>query len=205
MQKNILFTSFLFLTFTINTIAQGNDIKWLRKINSNPSNFKTNYTTFIANSVTPVTIGTPFAMYGIGLLQHNTTLQKNGLLCLATFITNGGATFTLKKIFNRTRPFITYPDIVKRSEGGSASFPSGHTSAAFATSTSLILSYPKVGIIIPASVYAISMGYARMYQGVHYPSDVIAGAVVGTASAYINYKLQKWYFKKTKYAKVIKM
>ena len=72
------------------------------------------------------------------------------------------------------------------------SFPSGHTSAAFCISTSLALRYRKWYVIAPAYVYAVSVGWARMYQGVHYPSDVLTGALIGTASAWLTYKAQNW-------------
>jgi undecaprenyl-diphosphatase len=56
----------------------------------------------------------------------------------------------------------------------------------------LALRYRKWYVIAPAYVFASSVGWARMYQGVHYPSDVVAGALVGAASAWLGYKAQKW-------------
>jgi undecaprenyl-diphosphatase len=80
--------------------------------------------------------------------------------------------------------------------GNSPSFPSGHTSVAFSTATSLYLAYPKWYVAVPAFTYAASVGYSRMYLGVHYPSDVLAGAVIGAGSAWLMYKANKWLFKK---------
>ena len=103
-----------------------------------------------------------------------------------------------KRIVKRTRPFEEYPFIEKRDVGGGYSFPSGHTSAAFTTATSISLYYPKWYVIVPAYLWAGRVGYARMYQGVHYPSDVLAGAFVGAASAWLSYKAQQWIEKKYK-------
>ena len=79
----------------------------------------------------------------------------------------------LKFAINRKRPFVTYPDIEKIASAGSKSFPSGHTSDAFATATSLSLAFPKWYVITPSFVWACAVGYSRMDLGVHYPSDVL--------------------------------
>lgn len=61
------------------------------------------------------------------------------------------------------------------------SFPSGHTSAGF--SFVCILFLGKIGIIAPILlIFSILMGISRMYYYMHYPSDIIAGAVLGTIS-----------------------
>jgi undecaprenyl-diphosphatase len=77
------------------------------------------------------------------------------------------------------RPFESYSDIIKKLDGGGASFPSGRTSAAFATATYLSLEYLKLYVIVPSYSWASSVGYSRMYLGVHYPSDVLGGMIVG--------------------------
>ncbi|GAB2971723.1 hypothetical protein GCM10027049_01640 [Mucilaginibacter puniceus] len=69
---------------------------------------------------------------------------------------------------------------------------------AFATATSLSLSFPKWYVIIPSYTYAAAIGYSRMYLGVHYPTDVLAGALLGTGTAFLTWKLQKILFKKNK-------
>lgn len=76
--------------------------------------------------------------------------------------------------------------------------PSGHTSTAFATATSLSLAYPKWYVVAPSFVWAGAIGYSRMHLGVHYPSDVLAGAIVGSGSAYLTYKANQWINKKRK-------
>lgn len=80
----------------------------------------------------------------------------------------------------------------------SYSMPSGHTSTAFATATSLSLAYPKWYVVAPSFVWAGAIGYSRMHLGVHYPSDVLAGAIVGSGSAYLTYKANQWINKKRK-------
>jgi membrane-associated phospholipid phosphatase len=114
------------------------------------------------------------------------------------FFLSTAVTLTTKDIVKRDRPFVTYPFIIKRDAGGGYSFPSGHTSAAFTTATSLSLYFPKWYVILPSYLWAASVGYGRLYLGVHYPTDVLAGAVVGAGSAWLSWKVQKWMDKKHK-------
>jgi len=69
--------------------------------------------------------------------------------------------------------------------------PSGHTSTAFATATALTLQYPKWYVIAPSYVYAGLVGYSRMHPGVHHPSDVLAGALIGAGCAYLSHVVNK--------------
>ncbi|HEU4718905.1 MAG TPA: phosphatase PAP2 family protein, partial [Bacteroidia bacterium] len=106
--------------------------------------------------------------------------------------------FGLKYTVNRPRPFVTYPDIIKKTKAGSKSFPSGHTSSAFALATSVSLAYPKWYVIAPSYAWACAVGYSRMRLGAHYPSDVAAGALIGAGCAWgcwwLNKKIQEKYF-----------
>lgn len=101
-----------------------------------------------------------------------------------------GVTRALKNLFKRPRPYVALDGIVARDRGHQGesvfdphSFPSGHTSTAFAIATSVSLSYPEWYVVVPAATWATTMGLARMWHGVHYPTDVAAGAAIGTVSA----------------------
>ncbi|MFJ9844181.1 phosphatase PAP2 family protein [Kitasatospora sp. NPDC101155] len=63
----------------------------------------------------------------------------------------------------------------------SASFPSGHTASAFALATAVGTVLPPASV--PLGMFACAVGYSRVHTGVHYPGDVIAGAVLGSACA----------------------
>jgi len=97
----------------------------------------------------------------------------------------------MKYTINRDRPFVTYPDICKKSGAASPSFPSGHTSSAFATATSLTLAYPRWYIVVPSFAWAGTVAYSRMDLGVHYPSDILIGAMIGAGSAWLTFKINK--------------
>ena len=197
------FISILFLLFCI-TFVQGQniDINLLRDINlkrdkSLDPTFKT-----ITNSASPVSIATPLIIYSVGLLKKDATLKKQGIFIGEAFLVNAFVTTALKYSIKRDRPFVTYPDIEKVTSGGSSSFPSGHTSEAFSTATSLSIAFPKWYIIAPSYIWAGAVGYSRMDLGVHYPSDVLAGAIIGSGSAFLSYKLNKWINKKNQNTKL---
>ncbi|BBE18186.1 membrane-associated phospholipid phosphatase [Aquipluma nitroreducens] len=183
---------FLLLLLSATTYSQNLDIRILRQINEHRNvhldgTFKT-----ISTSVSPISIGAPILIFGTGLIKKDQELRQKGLMIGESFLVTTVFATALKHAVNRARPFETYPDIQKLSAGGSSSFPSGHTSDVFSTATSLSLAFPKWYVIAPCYTYAALVGYSRMHLGVHYPSDVLAGAVVGAGSAFLCYKAQKW-------------
>lgn len=185
---------FVVLCFLVQTAvqAQNADINLLKSINNNESSFKNSFFKADAQSVTIINIAAPAALFIAGELKHNKQLKKDALYMTGAFVLSSVITQATKRIVKRERPFDKYSFIVKRSSGGGYSFPSGHTSAAFTTATSLSLLFPKWYVVVPAFLWAGSVGYARMYQGVHYPSDLLAGALVGAGSAWLGWKVQKW-------------
>lgn len=98
----------------------------------------------------------------------------------------------IKLAARRERPYTTYKDIIPYRYDLSYSMPSGHTSTAFSVATSLSLQLPKWYVIAPAMLWAGSVGYSRLYLGMHYPSDVFVAAIVGAGSSYLSYKGQHW-------------
>lgn len=90
----------------------------------------------------------------------------------------------LKRLVRRKRPFEHSAKLSSIRIGVDPfSFPSGHTTAAFglATSISLITVNPLVRIVF--LLVAFCVGFSRVYLAVHYPSDVIAGAIIGSSFA----------------------
>ncbi len=88
----------------------------------------------------------------------------------------------LKNVVNRDRPYEVYSALVPLiSKPVDASFPSGHTMSGFAAAASLFLNNRRAGI--PALILAGLIAFSRMYNLVHFPTDVIAGAVIGVAIA----------------------
>lgn len=196
--KKIFILSFISLCFSFYATGQNVDINILKSINQSETTFKNNFFKATAQSVTVFNIVAPASILTAGIINHDKQMQKNAAYMIGGFVVSSIVTQGMKHIVRRDRPYVTYPYLIKRDVGGSYSFPSGHTSAAFCTATSLSLLFPKWYVIAPSYLYAATVGYARMYQGVHYPSDVLVGAAVGAGSAWISYKVEKWMDKKHK-------
>jgi membrane-associated phospholipid phosphatase len=195
LQKKIVLFFFSCLLYVAAT-AQNFDINLLKKINLHESSFKNSYFKATAQSVIVFNVAAPAAVFAAGLANHDKKMQKDAAYMAGGFLASAIIAQGMKRIIQRDRPYITYSYIIKRDAGGGYSMPSGHTTAAFCTATSMSLLFPKWYVIAPCYLYAASVGYARMYQGVHYPTDVLVGAVVGSGTAWLAWKAEKWMAKK---------
>ncbi|MBQ4056649.1 MAG: phosphatase PAP2 family protein [Bacteroidaceae bacterium] len=138
-------------------------------------------------------IGVPTAMGIYALIKKDQPLLKDAVYIGTTVIEALGVTYGLKYAFDRQRPYEKYPGKLNPiNPEDSPSFPSGHTAAAFSLATSLSITYPKWYVIAPSAVWACGVGFARMNQGVHYPSDVLTGAAIGVGCAFANVYINRW-------------
>jgi membrane-associated phospholipid phosphatase len=187
---SLLLFFLLFLTIK-KTTAQGFDYNALKSLSKIQSPSDTRFQKFISDAAAPIGIGTPIVMFGIGLATNNKDLKEKGIQTGIAFALTIGETYAIKALVKRPRPYITYPDLKNQTTEGSFSFPSGHTSSTFSIATSLSLNYPKWYVIVPAYVWAGTTGYSRMYLNVHYPTDVLTGAALGSLTAWATWKINK--------------
>ena len=195
-----LFFAILILS-VINCFAQNFDARLLASIN--PNHGESGTWRFVTNNAIPVSIATPFAMFAVGSLSHDENLKKNALHTGFALLANGLITSGIKNSIQRQRPFLSNPGYIHlQGETSGYSFPSGHTSTVFSLATSLSLSYPKWYVIAPTYGFAAATAYSRMYRGAHYPGDVLGGIIVGSGTAFLSWKLQKWFYRNDRiYAK----
>lgn len=128
---------------------------------------------------------------GIGLIGFCLMLltfpqtRKAGVTALLAMLLGALCTnVVLKQLIARPRPWLEVEGLIPLVYPTDPnSFPSGHTCAAFAAAISWARQAPNRGWKVLAVVSAVLMGWTRLYLGVHYPSDVLAGALIGTLCA----------------------
>jgi undecaprenyl-diphosphatase len=96
-------------------------------------------------------------------------------------------TEVIRYFYHRPRPFLAHDIVALINHSDSGSFPSGHMTLFFALSAVIYCYNRKLGWLF--FIGSAIMGVARIFCGVHYPLDIIGGAVIGIFSTWIVYKL----------------
>jgi len=157
-------------------------------IQRNRSNFSDQF----ARRITPIgandAVLASWALLGSGFLFHNDTLRGAGRDAIESEIVAASmATPVIKRLAGRARPFrhegTFHFDPDQSHSGNFQSFPSGHATNAFAAATAIAGHFD--GWVVPTIVYTIATGvsFSRVNDNVHFPSDVVAGALIGRAVA----------------------
>ncbi|MDB4999398.1 MAG: superfamily protein [Mucilaginibacter sp.] len=146
---------------------------------------------FMTHTIKYGDYGVPAALFIGGIIRNDRQMRQNALYVGSSTAITMGVTLLLKQLIKRRRPFVQNLKIVAVYTAGSTSFPSGHASSSFATATALSSAYPKWYVIAPAILWAGSVSYSRMYLGVHYPTDVAAGAILGSGTALLLQPLKR--------------
>lgn len=103
-------------------------------------------------------------------------------LAVATVLTADAVTLVLKHLAGRSRPYVVRPEPEPLMTSAiDLSFPSGHAATSFAGATLLALAAPTLAV--PLFALAAAVAWSRVYVGVHYPLDVVAGALLGAGFA----------------------
>lgn len=187
----ILLISNFFVFYPI-TSAQNADVVLLKDINNTAPGLRP-VSIFITETAIPISLAIPIGMGGYSLISRDKDLFKDAFYIAFASGVNLGMTQILKNTIRRERPANTFSNEFYVYETRyDFSMPSGHTSSAFATATALSLKYPEWFVIVPAYIWASSVGLSRMHLGLHYPTDVLAGAALGASCAYLTYKVNEW-------------
>lgn len=186
----LLISNFFVLTSGLS--AQNADIELLKKVNQTAPGLRP-VSIFITETANPISLAIPIGMGAYSLISKDKDLFKDAFYIAFSSGVNLGMTELLKRSIRRERPATTYPgELYVYEIRTDYAMPSGHTSGAFATATALSLKYPEWYVIVPSYLWASSVGLSRMHLGLHYPTDVLAGAALGAGSAFITYKINEW-------------
>lgn len=167
------------------TIISDFDITILRFIHHNRIFAFDNILYYISYFATYVNIALLLTILVVSLIKKSKVLRIVFYKMVAVLIIAALMSTTLKSLLHRERPFVTYPDIVKLSQAGNSSFPSGHTLEGFAVAVAFSILVPKRKFYIPVFMWASVVAYTRMALGVHYPSDVLSGMIIGSFIGWI--------------------
>ena len=136
MIRTVFFISVFLMAAKI--IAQPFEVRFMNKIHRDSTKFEDKFYKGISPTVVPIGIAAPSGLILAGFINKDEALKREGYRAGACFLLNSALTVGLKYSIQRKRPFARYPDLFHaKAHVGPLSFPSGHTSTAFATATSL--------------------------------------------------------------------
>jgi len=139
--------------------------------------------------------GVIFGVLGVILLIFRKTRMTGVAILLSVFIAGALSEFVIKDIVDRPRPFefsetfAAWWQFVGSPDAHSSSFPSGHVAAATAAMVALAYGARRWWVSLLGVLFTIAMCMDRMYLQVHYPSDVLAGFIIGFFSGIIGYAI----------------
>ena len=143
-------------------------------------------------------LGSFVAMLGVCLIViilsiifKNQTVKRIALLCLFSLLLADGIALVLKSIILEPRPFVYLNNVhLLVVENDPSAFPSGHTTSTFAVLSVLVFKYRHHFWSVVLILFGVLIGFSRIYVGVHYPLDVLAGCIIGVLSAYFTYRYE---------------
>ena len=177
----------------VNTDPDNPDVKLFRSVNNYRTEFLDNTLPYTDKSVFAAALVLPPAMLIYGRAADKPYDENTAVLLALSEATNILLNLGIKNIVKRPRPYkslsnVYYKNVSIKDE---YSFPSSHTSTSFSIATTFALRYSKYPqIYVPMYLWGLVVGYGRMYFGMHYPSDVLGGAVLGSLSAIGIYSLR---------------
>ena len=144
----------------------------------------------------PVLIAVPAGLFTYSRFNNNYYDENSAILTELSVISTTLTGFAIKNIFKRERPFAELSGLnIEKTDipGDRYSFPSLHAANSFAFATSLTLRYPDKPVLITGVyLYALLVSYGRPYLGVHYPSDILTGAILGSGMAALVFSLRPY-------------
>ena len=155
--------------------------------------YHTNWLDFTFKVMT--NLGDGFFIIFAAILLLSIKKKKKAMAVLLAYAYSGVFVQLSKRLYNQPRPkllmqqlHIPYTHFVEGlNVHNHSSFPSGHTASAFALSTIMVLVFKKKKISWPCIIFAVAVGYSRIYLAQHFPIDVLFGALAGVLCGCLSY------------------
>ena len=180
------------LMFSVQHLPQLDFIVWLQ---SKGTSTTTLFLQIVSDSITFFSLGVPLAIAVFKEFDRTSSKRNSRLSFVYVGVSVGIAgliSYAIKNIGLIPRPYEVDARIVQLSVGGGFSFPSGHTTEAFASAAALSFLLPKPKYFLPFFFWASLVGFSRIYLGVHYPIDVLGGVAIGVTTSFA----LRFYFRK---------
>ncbi len=162
-------------------IIHPHDYEWLRAIKKNRSEALQTLADQIAfwGDFAQYNLAFAVGLWLLGKFRKSRYLQRLAMATVISATLAGMVCNAYRFTMGRPRPRT---DAIDKFYGpmpssGYQGFPSGHTATAFGTATPVLVACPQIGV--PLTIFAGGVGWARMYQKAHYPSDVLVGGFIG--------------------------
>jgi membrane-associated phospholipid phosphatase len=125
---------------------------------------------------------------GLLLLEKRRVAVELIIIALISF----GLVYFVKNYFDAPRPYMIDPTVIAYDREDSAGLPSRHAVMSLVVLGWIILKHPKSRVLVWGSaILIVLIGFSRIYLGVHYPSQVLAGWLLGILLLYIFYRIDK--------------
>jgi membrane-associated phospholipid phosphatase len=171
------------------------DVKIFRAINNSQCEFLNTFIPVSDKSILFTSTLTPTILFGVSRANNYYYDENSSVLLALSEVLASGIVFGTKNIIKRDRPFTTLSNVHYNKSKfllDRYSFPSGHSAISFSMAASLTLRYPDKPVLISGLyLYSTAVSLGRIYLGVHYPTDVLAGMLIGSGSAVIIHSLRK--------------
>jgi len=165
------------------------DVRFLWHVYALDGPLMTSIMTYSDIAAYPVFFGAPAVMW-LGALTNTGIERSEALEMSGAWLGAVGSAMVLKHLIKRGRPFSVLSGIQAKTKhvgarnlDSDASMPSGHAAIAFALATTVSLQHKEWFFVAPSALLATTIATSRVWLGVHYPSDIAAGAVLGISSA----------------------
>jgi len=161
------------------------DMRVLEYLAAHRTDGQTAFWRTVSNANNYVDVAIPVGLLTAGIIRDDESMRQNALYIASSTAFAALSNYVIKKLVKRPRPFVTHVHFTPVYRPGEYSFPSGHTSSSFSTAIAVSRAYPRWYVIAPSLLWAGATAYSRMYLGVHYPSDVAGGILLGGSATFI--------------------